>query len=191
MQTLKTKRQRRDVIEPILNERFCQGLNISKSGFWQAVHTRIKKSMKQINSVISTFQRDKNEIIFHFICLLWLWTPSGCAPLGGKVLTRSLPRQFAQYLKTIQHEGFALFVVRMSLPLHLYTCRQFVAEKSNIATAQFLPMLESREDSLLYSGPLRKKVPLFCAIPIGNVRIFINKTDIRSNWGTILSCIWR
>ena len=36
-------------------------------------------------------------------------------------------------------------------------------------------MLESREDSLLYSGPLRKKVPVFCAISIGNVRIFINK----------------
>ena len=64
------------------------------------------------------------------------------------MLTRSLPRQFAQYLKTIQHEGFALFVVRMSLPLHLYTCRQFVAEKSNITTAQFLPMLVLRYDTI-------------------------------------------
>ena len=132
-------------------------------GFSQAVHTKTKKSMEQINSLILTFQRDKNEIIFHFICLLWLWTRSDCASLSGKVLTRFLPRQFAQYLKTIQHETFALSVVRTSLPLHHYTCRQFVAEKSNITTAQFLSMLESWVGSLLLFGFLiRQSSYLLC-----------------------------
>ena len=164
MQTLKTKRQRRHVIEPILNERFCRGLNISKSGFWQAVHTRIKKSMKQINSVISTFQRDKNEIIFHFICLLWLWTPNDCAPLGGKVLTRSLPRQFVQYLKTIQHEGSALFLVRMSLPLHLYTCRQIRGRKIEYynGTIPSHVRVPGRQ-SALFGSPTQESSCLLCS----------------------------